>query len=382
VNARAPAQTSLSELARVFLKLGAISVGGPAAHVALMRHEFVDRRRWLTNEAFLDLVGATNLIPGPNSTELAIHIGLARAGWRGLIIAGACFILPAVAIVGAVAAVYVRVGALPQTQALFYGVKPVVVAIIAVAIWQLGRVAIRSGAHAAAAVAAIAGAAAGVHELTLLGLAGVIGGALGSFARGRRRLSGVAMLPGSFLLQGAATGAATVTSGTLFLVFLKAGAFLFGSGYVLLAFLRADLVQRLGWLSEQQLLDAIAIGQFTPGPVFTTATFIGYVLHGSSGAAIATIAIFLPAFIYVAASGPLVPRLRASPIAGGVLDGVNLASLALMTWVTWEIGRASVIDLPTGALAIASLTAMVVWRVNPAWLMLGGAVIGLLAKRL
>ena len=369
----------LGELARLFLKLGSVSFGGPAAHIALMRHELVERRQWLGDREFLDLVGATNLIPGPNSTEMAIHIGLRRAGWPGLLVAGACFILPAVVIVGLLAALYVRLGSLPQTQALFYGVKPVVVAIVGVALWRLARAAIGSWWQAALAVAAVIASLMNVHELTLLAVCGILGG-LASM-RGTRHtvsLGAVALAAPGALQAGAAASA--VTSGTLALVFLKAGAFLFGSGYVLLAFLRADLVERLGWLTERQLLDAVSVGQFTPGPVFTTATFIGYLLQGPRGAAIATTAIFLPAFVFVALSGPLLPRIRKSRVAGGVLDGVNVGSLSLMAVVTWQLGRVAVVDLVTVVLAALSLIALLRLRINPAWLIAAGGVLGLLAR--
>jgi chromate transporter len=369
----------LGELARVFLKLGSVSFGGPAAHIALMRHEFVERRQWLDDREFLDLVGATNLIPGPNSTEMAIHIGLRRAGWPGLVVAGACFILPAVAIVGLLAALYVRFGSLPETQALFYGVKPVVVSIVAIALWRLARSAIGSWWQAVLAVAAVVASLMNVHELTLLTVCGVLGGLVSR--RGARQtasLGAIALAVPGAVQAGAAAGA--VSSGTLALVFLKAGAFLFGSGYVLLAFLRADLVERLGWLTERQLLDAVSVGQFTPGPVFTTATFIGYLLEGPRGAVIATIAIFLPAFLFVALSGPLLPRIRKSRAAGGVLDGVNVGSLALMAVVTWQLGRVAVVDLATVVLAALSVIALLRLRINPAWLMAAGAAIGLLVR--
>jgi len=369
----------LGELARVFLKLGSVSFGGPAAHIALMRHEFVERRQWLDDREVLDLVGATNLIPGPNSTEMAIHIGLRRAGWPGLVVAGACFILPAVAIVGLLAALYVRFGSLPESQALFYGVKPVVVSIVAIALWRLARSAIGSWWQAVLAVAAVVASLMNVHELTLLTVCGVLGGLVSM--RGARQtvsLGAVALAVPGAVQTGVAAGA--VSSGTLALVFLKAGAFLFGSGYVLLAFLRADLVERLGWLTERQLLDAVSVGQFTPGPVFTTATFIGYLLEGPRGAAIATIAIFLPAFLFVALSGPLLPRIRKSRAAGGVLDGVNVGSLALMAVVTWQLGRVAVVDLATVVLAALSVIALLRLRINPAWLMAAGAAIGLLVR--
>ncbi|HWJ57591.1 MAG TPA: chromate efflux transporter [Vicinamibacterales bacterium] len=384
----------LPELAGVFLKLGAVSVGGPAAHIALMRHEFVERRRWLTDQAFLDLVGATNLIPGPNSTEMAIHIGHLRAGWPGLLVAGGCFILPAVVIVASLAAIYVRVGTLPATQAIFYGINPVVVAVIAVALARLGRAAVRATWHVWLAVAAVAAVAAGVHELLVLGVCGLLGAAVAGWRRTPPAASAGAWLlsmPGlrpaaegaspilrpSLIAFGASSSVAAVTFGKLFIVFLKAGALLFGSGYVLLAFLRADLVERLGWLTERQLADAIAVGQVTPGPVFTTATFIGYVLGGPAGSLVASVAIFLPAFVYVAISGPLVPRIRRSVLAAGVLDGVNLGSLALMAVVWWRLGRTAVIDAPTAVLAAASVLVMVRWRVNPTWLVASGAATGL-----
>lgn len=393
---RSSGSESLGELAWLFLKLGAISVGGPAAHIALMHEEVVVRRRWLTAQEFLDLVGATNLIPGPNSTEMAIHIGRVRAGWPGLVVAGACFILPAVLIVGAAAAFYLRLGALPQTEALFYGVKPVVIAIVGVALWQLGRASMRSAWHVGLAFAALIGIAAGLHELLVLAACGIVGGTIHG-RRGRRPdgraqawvppLSWVSHLaPGVRTAIGldrmgafavAAPAVAVVTFDKLFLVFLKAGALLFGSGYVLLAFLRADLIDRLGWLTERQLLDAVAIGQVTPGPVFTTATFIGYLLGGTAGATVATVAIFLPAFVYVALSGRIVPRLRRSPVAAGGLDGVNVASLALMAAVALQLGPSAIIDATTGGVAIASVASILAWRVNPAWLIAGGAVVGL-----
>ncbi len=365
--------SSARELTAVFLKLGVTSVGGPAAHIAMMNHEVVERRRWLTSQEFLDLVGATNLIPGPNSTEMAIHIGYARAGWRGLVVAGACFILPAVLIVGSLAAVYVRFGALPETRALFYGIKPVVVAAVALALWGLGRTALRSAWHVVLGVAALAAVVAGLHELLLLAACGVVG-ALSSTRSGEKSI-----IHGVFPILAAGPTVATLVAYScerLFLVFLKAGAFLFGSGYVLLAFLHADLVERLHWLTRQELLDAIAVGQITPGPVFTTATFIGYVLGGPVGGLVATVGIFLPAFAYVAASAPILPRLRRSAALRRVLDGVNVGSLALMAVVTWELGRAAVVDWATLALLVGSGLLMFATRCNPAWLIAGGALIG------
>jgi len=372
-------RSSLGELAAVFLKLGTISFGGPAAHIALMRVEVVERRRWLTDQAFLDLVGATNLIPGPNSTEMAIHIGFIRGGWPGLVTAGLCFIGPAALIVWLLAVVYVRVGHLPALEAAFYGIKAVVVSIVAAALWKLARTAVTSAWLAALGVAAAAALVAGVHELLVLLICGVVA----ALARVRPRGTATASVVGPLATAVLALPAAAVIPVNLpelFTVFAKAGAFLFGSGYVLVAFLRADLVERLHWLSEQQLLDAISVGQFTPGPVFTTATFIGYTLAGTPGAVVATVAIFVPAFVYVAISGPVVPRLRASALASGALDGVNVASLALMAVVTWHIARAAVIDPTSAALAAASL-GLLAWRINPAWLIAAGAVVGLLMHR-
>ncbi|HET6579123.1 MAG TPA: chromate efflux transporter, partial [Gemmatimonadales bacterium] len=362
-----------------------IAFGGPAAHVAMMEQEVVVRRRWLSREAFLDYYGATNLIPGPNSTELAIHIGHARAGWPGLLVAGACFILPAAILVAAIAWLYVEYGRLPQVEGLLYGVKPVVIAIVLQALWRLARSAVKSPGLALLGGAALVAAAAGVHELLVLALAGVIaaGPPTARSLRSGVRMPGIVAVTAPTLPAAVGTAAAAAVAGAsawgLFAVFVKIGAVLFGSGYVLLAFLRADLVERLGWLTERQLLDAVAVGQVTPGPVFTTATFVGYLVAGGPGAVAATVGIFLPAFLFVALSGPLVPRLRRSPTAGAVLDGVTVASLALMAVVTVQLGRAAVVDWSTAALAALSAVLLIRFRVNSAWLVLGGAVAGLLA---
>ena len=384
------ASTSLRELALVFLRLGTTAFGGPAAHIAMMEGEVVRRRRWLSREQFLDYLGATNLIPGPNSTELAIHIGHARAGWPGLVVAGLAFIVPATLMVGGIAWAYVRYGALPEVAGVLYGVKPVVIAVILQALWGLGRAAIKTVCLAVLAVLAVASVSAGVHELLVLVGAGLVMAVarrpgvwrttgVGGFALGAAVTSGGA---GVAAATGAGAAAAPFGLGTLFLVFARIGAVLFGSGYVLLAFLRADLVHRLGWLTERQLLDATAVGQVTPGPVFTTATFIGYVLGGPAGAAVATAGIFLPAFVFVALSGPLVPRLRRSPTAGAVLDGVNVASLALMTVVSWQLARTAIVDIPTLALAVLSLVAILRFHVNSAWLVAAGGTTGWLAMLL
>lgn len=378
--------TPLREIALLFLKLGTTSFGGPAAHIAMMEDEVVRRRGWLTSEEFLDYLGATNLIPGPNSTELAIHIGHARAGWPGLLVAGICFIVPATLIISVAAWAYVRYGALPAVAGLLYGIKPVVIAVVAQAIWNLGRTAVKSAALVALGLAAVVAVVAGIHELVVLAGVGALTGVARVASTGAQRVQPLVLLStgsGATAALSAATVSAVVPAAfglwPLFLVFAKAGAVLFGSGYVLLAFLRADLVERLGWLTESQLIDAIAIGQMMPGPVFTTATFIGYMLGGAGGAAAATTGIFLPAFVFVALSGPLVPRLRRSVVAGAVLDGVNVASLALMAVVSWQLGRAALVDPLTIGLAVASLIALVHFRINSAWLIGAGAMLGWVA---
>lgn len=369
----------VAELAGLFLKLGFTAFGGPAAHVGLMEAEVVRRRRWLTHEEFLDLFGATNLIPGPNSTEMAIHIGQRRAGWIGLVVAGICFIAPATVMVTGLAWAYVRFGTLPETASLLYGIKPVIIAVVAQALWGLGRRAIKNRALAVLAGVAVALNMFGVHELTVLFGTGLMVG-LGRAFNLRHKEPSMFLLPlfGAVPAAAAAVGAgAPFSLGALFFFFLKIGAVLFGSGYVLLAFLRADLVERWGWLTEGQLLDAIAVGQVTPGPVFTAATFIGYLLGGPTAALLATAGIFLPAFVFVALSGPLIPRIRKSAIAGAVLDGVNVASLALMAVVTVQLGVAALVDWET--VLLAGISGLLLWRfqVNSAWLVLVGAVIGL-----
>ncbi len=351
----------------------------------MMEDEVVRRRRWLTHDEFLDLLGATNLIPGPNSTELAIHIGHRRAGWPGLLVAGISFILPAVVIVAVFAWAYVRYGSLPEVAGVLYGVKPVIIAIVLQALWSLGRAAIKTRLLAIVALVAVVLTFLRVHELLVLFGAGVIVGLTRMIARqirsGCKLLIPISASPIALFLQASASTAAPFGLWPLFLFFVKVGAVLYGSGYVLLAFIRADLVERWHWLSETQLLDAIAVGQVTPGPVFTTATFIGYVLGGAQGALVATLGIFLPAFFFVAVSGPLVPRIRQSPTAGAFLDGVNAAALALMSVVTYELGHAALVDLKTIILAVISAIILFRFRLNSAWLVLAGAVIGLLLYR-
>ncbi|MCC7396794.1 MAG: chromate efflux transporter [Planctomycetes bacterium] len=369
-----PGTTSLAALAAVFLRLGATAFGGPAAHIALMHDEVVRRRRWLDERDFLDLLGAVNLIPGPNSTELAIHIGHRRGGFLGLVVAGVCFIVPAMLITAAFAAAYVRYGALPSATFVMHGIKPVVLAVVARAVLDLARRAASSDGLRLLGLLAIGASFAGVHELLVLLVAGLV--VVAARRRWRLGAAGLGVLwPGAAPAAAAAAALAPGATG-LFLVFAKIGATLFGSGYVLLAYLRADFVERLGWLTEAQLVDAVAVGQFTPGPLFTTATFVGYVVAGPLGALAATIGIFLPAFVLVLISGPLLPRLRASRAVGAFLDGVNVASLALMVVVAVQLGRAAIVDVPTAGLTVLAAVLLVRWKVNPAWLVLGGAAAG------
>jgi chromate transporter len=376
----------VAEVAQVALKLGCTAFGGPAAHIAMLREEVVSRRHWLSDEYFLDLIGATNLIPGPNSTEMVIHVGYLRAGWRGLIVAGACFILPAATIVLALAWAYVQYGSTPAGVSLLYGIKPVIIAVIAQALWGLGRTALKGPLLVAVALAAVALYLLGVNELAIL-----FGGALLVFlARGvlhtlpRSSNSALVLplgtLPLPALLLQSVTVPVSLT--TLFLTFLKIGAVLYGSGYVLLAFLRADFVERLGWLTDQQLLDAVAVGQFTPGPVFTTATFVGYLVAGVPGAILATLGIFLPSFAFVALLHPLVPRLRRYPWTAALLDGVNVAALGLMAGVAWQLGRDAIVDPLTALLAVAAAILLIRFRVNSAWLVLAGGAIGIVSPLL
>ena len=377
-----PDKTPLKEVAGYFLRLGLTAFGGPAAHIAMMEEEVVRRRAWMSRERFLDLLGATNLIPGPNSTEMAIHIGLVRAGWPGLVLGGVCFILPAAAVTLFFAWTYVRCGAMPQAQAVFYGIKPVIIAIVAQALWGLSRTAVKSRLLAALTAAAAIAAFLGVNQLLVLIGGGLIAVLASELSRpGGGRLLAV-LAPAGLSVPSSGTALAAIPFGLtpLFLFFLKVGSVLFGSGYVLLAFLQSSLVDRWHWLTQSQLLDAVAVGQFTPGPVFTTATFIGYLLGGLPGAAAATAGIFLPSFIFVAVSGPLIPRLRRSPVAGAFLDGVNVASLALMLVVAVLLGRSALIDAPTCLLAAISAFLLIRRRVNSAWLVIGAGALGFAYK--
>jgi chromate transporter len=390
----------LRELAVLFLRLGTVAFGGPAAHIAMMEDEVVRRRGWLSHEAFLDMVGACNLIPGPNSTEMAIHIGHRRAGFTGLVVAGACFVVPAVAITIAVAWAYVRFGSRPQAIGVLYGIKPVIIAVVVQALWRLWPSAAHTRLLVAVMIASTAAALLGFDEIAILFAAGIITIGVALIVNRPRRRGGVAAasvfatpltMPVASTVRTTVTNAATAGTiagaaavpfslGTMFLIFVKIGAVLFGSGYVLIAFLQADFVDRLHWLTRSQLLDAVAVGQFTPGPVFSTATFIGYLLGSTTGAIVATVGIFLPAFVFVGISGPLLPRLRRSPIAGAFLDGVNAASLALMIAVTWDLSRDAIVDTTTVVLAILSAIALIRFRVNSVWLIIAGGIAGALVR--
>ncbi|MGD0361854.1 MAG: chromate efflux transporter [Bryobacteraceae bacterium] len=376
----------LAEVAGLFTRLSLTAFGGPAAHIAMMEDEVVRRRRWITREEFLDRLGAASLIPGPTSTEMVIYLGYLRAGWPGLIVAGVCFIVPAAVMVAGLAWAYVRFGGLPQSQRFLYGLKPVVIAIIAQALWKLCRTAVKTRFLGVAGMASAGAAVAGAGALIVLAGAGLVAGSREWWTSGRRELKplvvllliAAAALAAQFAIF-AAPSAQPHAAGlrALFLYFTKIGSVLYGSGYVLLAFLRQDLVVRWHWLTSRQLLDAVAAGQITPGPLFTTGTFIGYLLQGVPGAAVATAGIFVPAFVLCAVSGPVMPWLRKSRLAGAFLDGVNVASLALMALVTWELARTALIDALTVVTAMVSAVLLLRYRVHTGWLILGGVLWGL-----
>jgi len=401
-------KNELKELFRLFLRLGLTAFGGPAAHIAMMQREVVEKRRWMDHDHFLDLIGATNLIPGPNSTEMAIHIGLERGGWRGLLVAGACFICPAVALTGVIAALYQRYGQLPEVSAFIFGIKPAVIAVILAAALPLAKKALmqqgpiqaqtpgssQAGAQAQPpapaqplapakipaaflwliAITALTAGLLGVNEIYVLFGAGFLALAIAVARQGKRTLQGVFPI----LLQ---IPAIVVSNSRIFFSFLKVGAILYGSGYVLFAFLDSELVAR-GLLSRKVLIDAIAVGQFTPGPVFSSVTFIGWQMDGWQSAALATLAIFLPSFVFVALSHPLVPRMRRSKLFSAFLDGVNAASVAIILTVCIDFGRATITSWQAITIAVAS--AIVVFgfpKVNNAWVILGGAILGYLLTR-
>jgi len=363
----------------LFLRLGVTAFGGPAAHIAMMEDEVVRRKRWLSQADFLDLLGLTNLIPGPNSTEMAIHIGRQRAGLRGLLVAGSAFILPAAAITGTLGFVYVRFGAAPRALAALYGIKPVMIAVVVQALRSLTPKAIKSRSLLALGIGSFVMAALGVNELVCLGVAGLAEWAVRKrFAPPPLLLGGAVSSGGVAALAGAKVAVAPFSLPVLFLVFVKIGSVLFGSGYVLLAFLRSAFVEQRHWLTEVQLLDAIAVGQVTPGPVFTTATFIGYLLGGPWGALLATLGIFLPAFVFVAISAAFLPKIRGSLALGAALDGVNVASLSLMAVVTLQLGRAALVDWLSVLLACASAVLLLRFKLNSTWLIAAGALVGML----
>ncbi|HML24776.1 MAG TPA: chromate efflux transporter [Aggregatilinea sp.] len=374
-----PARGSLAEVGAVFLKIGATAFGGPAAHVAIMHDEIVERRKWVDNQHFLDLLGATNLIPGPNSSEMSMHLGFVRAGLPGLIVGGGSFLLPAMLMVLALAWIYQEFGSTPAAEWLLYGVKPVIIPLIVSALIMLGQKAVRDRLSIVLGAAAFALYFLGVNFVLLLigsGLVVMIARNADRLRPGPRLLIPLPLLGSSLF---ATPDAAAFGLGQMFLIFLKIGALLYGSGYVLFAYMHADLVEHLHWLTEQQLIDAIAVGQMTPGPLSTTATFIGYQLGGVPGALLATLGIYLPAFVIVAISNPLIPRIRRSPLASGFLDGVNVAALALMAAVTWELGRAAFVDLYTLTIGLVGAVLLFRYRANSALLVLYGAIMGLLS---
>jgi chromate transporter len=380
-------------LAVLFLKLGTISFGGPVAHIALLEDEVVRKRQWLTKQRFVDMLGLTNLIPGPNSTEMAINVGFARAGFVGLIVAGASFIIPAALITGVIAWAYVRFETLPAAESLLAGLKPAVIAVIAIAVWRLGRTAVRDGMLALLGTLALV--AFMLKQSPFLIMTG--GGLIGMLAQQAGRLnregtkfaalllvkksySLLIFLPASFSVagfMGASSMNTRVPLARLGWFFLKVGAVLYGGGYVLLAFLDQGLVRDHHWLTQKQLLDAIAIGQFTPGPVLSTATFIGYLIGGPWGAVVATIAIFLPSFFYVAALGPVLPKLRRSAWMAAFLDSVNVCAVALMAGVTVTLARDALQGWTTRVIAVTAWLVLLKWKISPAWIVLAGGIAGL-----
>ena len=375
---RGEGRGTLREIAKEFLRLGFVAYGGPAAHIAMMEERYVRRRGWLTRERFLDLLGAASLLPGPSSTEVAIYLGEIRGGAAGLIVAGACFILPAAVLVTALAWAYMKYGAMPQVAGLLFGIKPVVVALIAQAIWNLGRTALKSVWLGALAIAAIGLAMWGASPLIVLIGAGVLWALI---REGKKLAQDKAAFTG-LLGTGAAGTSAAIGVLPVFLYFLKVGAVLVGSGYVLLAVLRQDLVVQMHWLSDSQLLDAIAVSQATPGPFFTVATFIGYLLGGWKGAALATVGMFLPAFVYVGITAEFLPKLRRSAVPSAFLDGVNAAAVALMAVVGWQFARAAIVNVPAMVLMIVSAVLAFRYKVNSAWLVVGGAIVGIALRGL
>lgn len=362
----------LKELARLFLKLGTIGFGGPAVHIAMIEEEVVRKRKWLTEDHFLDLVGATNLIPGPNSTEMTMHIGHERAGWKGLVVAGACFIIPAVIITAIFAWAYQLYGHLPTVQPFIYGIKPAIIAVVISLMIKLGRKALKTfelgiiGSLAAIAVLV------GYNEILVFFAAGLVGIILSLIKQSAKTIKGIS----PFILLQVSNPLVHISEYKLFWIFLKIGSILYGSGYVLFAFLDAELVGR-GWLSKQQLIDAIAVGQFTPGPVFSSATFIGWQLGGIGGAIAATVGIFLPSFLLVAILNPLIPKLRKSKLMSAFLDTINIVSIALILAVIIEMGRETLLDWRTILITLISFGVTFYFKkLNTAFIIIGGALLG------
>jgi chromate transporter len=369
----------LAEVIRLFLRLGMTAFGGPAVHLSLMEEEVVRRRGWLTHGELMDLVSATNLIPGPNSTELAIHIGYRRAGLAGLVAAGVCFIFPAAIITSVLAWAYVRFGYVPAAAGVLHGIQAAVLAVIVGAIARLGRTTFRDWFFAAVSLAAAAASLAGANELLILLGAGLLGAARVGAKRWKSPGPGASLGACALLLPGVAAAGVPGSAGLLELgaFFLKVGSVLYGSGYVLLAFLRNGLVADHHWLTEAQLLDAIAVGQFTPGPLLATATFIGFLLQSWAGAAVATVAIFLPSFVFVLLTTPWIPKMRASATLGALLDGVNAASLGLMAAVVLQLGSEALRGWTSWIIAAASALGTIFTRLNPTWFILAGGAFGL-----
>lgn len=369
---------SLGEVARLFFKLGLIAFGGPAAHIAMMEEEVVSKRQWMSRQHFLDLVGATNLIPGPNSTEMTMHCGYERAGWKGLFVAGGCFIFPAVVFTAVLAWFYVEYGKIPAVEPFLYGIKPAVLAIILGAVYKLGKKALKNLQLGIIGLLTIAVSFLGVNEVTAILGAGLSGMLWFGWLQREKDGKLSSFLP-LLLLNAGSVAAKTISNSKLFFVFLKIGAVLFGSGYVLVAYLDGELVEKLEWLTKQELLDAIAIGQFTPGPVLSTATFIGYQVNGFGGAIAATAGIFLPSFFFVLLLNPIIPKLRQSRLARGFLDAVNIGAVGIMMAVTFRLGQEILMDWKTWSIALISIAITFgVKKVNAMWLVLGGTLLGYL----
>jgi chromate transporter len=372
---------SLKEIAYVFLKLGSTAFGGPAVNIAMMEDEVIHRRSWISREEFLDLIGVTNFIPGPNSTEMAIHVGYRLAGWRGLFVAGICFILPAVLIVTGFAWAYINYGKLPETEKILSGIKPVIVAIVSQALFRFGQTAIKTRSLLIIAILATIINLLGVSEIVVIFAAGIFNLVIKNFKKFTDKSNSLFLLvfgtnfTNNINFLANSNHLVDFSLSKLFMFFMKVGSILFGSGYVLLAFLKADLVDKFGWLTEAQLLDAIAVGQFTPGPLFTTATFIGYILAGIPGATVATVGIFLPAFFFVAISAPFVHKIRESKNAGIALDGINVASLALMVVVIFILGKTTLTNFLSLGIFISTLILLTRFKVNAIWLIIAGALV-------